>query len=343
MKSNFSFAPDNSLLVIDGDWLAYKIAAAIEKRTIHVFDLQGNFVSEYKTRTKYKESGNYNSNFEIKDSQTLSKTYKKNISFLADKEIKIFKEKTSCKNVLIALGGKTNFRDDLSLPQKYKGSRVNTLRPVALKEVREYLAQTYNSVFSENEEADDIISKYQFRSFKEPQQRIVVCTLDKDARGTPGLLYNPEKDMLVNINGLGFLHLEMKQTLTGVKKGYKLYGEGRKWFYSQLLTGDKADDYYPCDIYKKLIGNQSKSPLITDLKCFNILNPCTTDAQCWIAIASVYREWYANVTSWLDWKNNTIQGNWIDILQMYVDVVHMRRYEEDKIDVKQLLTNYRII
>ena len=179
-------------------------------------------------------------------------------------------------------------------------------------------------------------------SFKDRNRRIVACTLDKDARGTPGYLYNPNESKLIFIEGLGFVERIPKETAAG-KKTYKFYGEGRKWFYSQLLTGDKADDYYPCDVYKQITDNPSKSPLITDLKCFNLLKDCTSDKECWQAIVTIYKGWYENISAWKDWQGNEVKGDWIDILQMYVDVVHMRRFDNDRVDVKSVLTKFELI
>lgn len=110
-----------------------------------------------------------------------------------------------------------------------------------------------------------------------------------------------------------------------------------------MLTGDKADDYYPCDIYKQITNNSSKSPLITDLKCFNLLKDCTSDKECWQAIVTIYKGWYENISTWKDWEGNEVKGDWIDILQMYVDVVHMRRFDNDRVDVKSVLTKFELI
>jgi hypothetical protein len=342
-KDMFSNAPSGSLTVVDGDWIAYKVASALEKKSVRVYDLDGTFVKEYKTRTKFKEDAkNYNPNFTIEDCQSLPKKYKDTMAFLIQRMVSDILRQANCESILFALGGKENFRNELDLPQKYKGNRDDTLRPLSLSEVRDFIANTYPTVFSENEEADDIISKYQFLSYQDPTKHIVVATLDKDARGTPGNLLNPDENKLVRIEGLGFLERQEKVSSAG-KKSYKLYGEGRKWFYAQLLTGDKADNYFPCDYYKTVVGNDSKSPLITDLKCFNMLNECKTDAECWNVIVQQYREWYGQIDSWVNWKGETVKGTWIDILQVYVDVVHMRRFDNDRVDVRTLLTKFGLI
>lgn len=355
MNSSHVFSnPDNptatpvifneGLAVFDGDWVAFKIASALEKKTVRVFDDKNNFVKEYKTRTKFKEdTKNYNASYTIEDCQSLPKNYQDNMAFLVRKLIKDLLRETGCNKVLIALGQDTNFRKELHLPQKYKGNRDETIRPLALSEVREFLANTYPTIFSVNEEADDIISKYQFLSYTDKSKRIVAITLDKDARGTPGYLYNPDNKSLIFIDGLGFLRRIEKISPTTKKKSYKLYGEGRKWFYSQLLTGDKADHYYPCDYYKILKDIDTKAPIITDLKCFNMLNPCTTDKECWKVIIDQYKEWYGTITDWVDWQGNVVKGTWLDILQMYVDVVHMRRFDDDRVIVKDVLKKLGLV
>ena len=342
-KDIFSDAPEDSLLVIDGDWLAFMVACALEKKSVKIYDESDVFVKEYKNKTLFKaDTKNYNPNFRIEDSQSLPKNYKSNMIFLVKKHIAKFLLESKCQSVLIAMGGPTNFRTDLHLPKAYKGSRKDLAKPLALYEVRDYVTNTFPSVISEGEEADDILSKYQFMSYQNRERRIVACTLDKDARGTPGYLYNPNESYLTFIDGLGYVERTAKESTSGTKK-YKFYGEGRKWFYAQLLTGDKADDYYPCDIYKQITENPRKSPLITDLKAFNYLNPCTTDKECWEVISNVYKEWYKDVKEWKDFKGKTVTGDWIDILQVYVDVVHMRRFENDRVIVKNVLSKFDII
>ena len=335
------------LLVIDGDWLAYMIACTAETKSVKIYDSENNFVKEYKNKTAYmKDTKNYNESHTITPCQTLKPKYKSTTSLIMNKVVNKALTKTNCKDVLIALGGPTNFRDRLPLPRAYKGSRANVERPLVLSLMRTLIGTKYPTIYSEDEEADDIISKYQFQSFNNIQQynntftnRVVVCTLDKDARGTPGLLYDPNKEVLTQIEGLGYL--ERKLSSNG--KSRKLYGVGRKWFYSQLLTGDKADDYFPCDIYKTITNNTSNSPIITDLKCFNLLDPCTTDKECLQVIKDTYYGWYKDVTEWTAFNGNTVQGDWLDILQMYVDVVHMRRFDNDRVDVKNLLLSLGII
>ena len=82
---------------------------------------------------------------------------------------------------------------------------------------------------------------------------------------------------------------------------------------------------------------------MTELKVFNLLNELETDRECWKAVCDVYLAWYENTTEWTDWRDNIVKGSWLDILQMYCDVVHMRRWNNDRISIRQVLTDMEII
>ena len=48
---------------------------------------------------------------------------------------------------------------------------------------------------------------------------------------------------------------------------------------------------------------------------------------------------------WTMWDGTIIQGTWVDVLQTYVDVVHMIRWfnpEIDRINVRQVLEKFNI-
>ncbi len=55
----------------------------------------------------------------------------------------------------IYLSGKDNFRDELELPQKYKGNRDKLLRPLHLDDLKEYIRKYHNCEIVERIEADD--------------------------------------------------------------------------------------------------------------------------------------------------------------------------------------------
>lgn len=324
-----------SLLVIDGDFLAFKVASVLETRCVKVFD-EDKELYTFKNKTAFKKSEDYNSDFIVKDSQILKDNYKITMTFITKSIVNNLLKSSNTKTPLIVLGGNTNFRDRLSLPVAYKGNRIDKLRPLALRETKDNFSKLYNTIYAEDEEADDLISKFQYKSFVEKNKGLIVCTPDKDAKGTPGYLFHPEDKYLTLIEGLGFVSIKQTSKI-------KLIGEGRKFFYSQLLTGDPVDNYFPCDIYKQKKNIDKKSAILSDFKVFNMLKDLTTDKECLEVIKNTYYDWYKDVTFWLDFTGNRVEGNWLDILQMYCDVVHMRRWDDDRIDIRQVLTDMKII
>ena len=337
-----------SFVVIDLDYICFKVAAVLEEKSVQIYgitetDGDNYLIGTYKNRTEYKKSEEYIEDYIVKDCQELKKDYKSSMTVLLRKFIEDIRKATKSEEVVLAAGGNTNFRDRLQSPQKYKGNRDNVLKPLALKECKEYAANTYITVRGEDEEADDIISMFQYRSYYDKIYKIVVATPDKDSLQVQGYLYNPEstKGMASNftelIEGLGEVSLIEKS------KRSKLKFKGRKALYSQILHGDPTDNYDPSYLYKKLIGSTVKAPTLSDIKVYNLLEDCTTDKECWQIIHNQYYEWYGDVTSWVDWEGKEYKGTYLDILQIYVDYAHMRRWNKDQINVKEVLKNLGIL
>ena len=81
---------------------------------------------------------------------------------------------------------------------------------------------------------------------------------------------------------------------------------------------------------------------MSDFKVFNLLKDLNTDKECLKVIKDVYYNWYKDVSFWTDYDGNKVEGNWLDILQMYCDTVHMRRWDNDRIDIKKVLSDMEI-
>ena len=78
-------------------------------------------------------------------------------------------------------------------------------------------------------------------------------------------------------------------------------------------------------------------------KVYNLLINCKDDKDAWAVLVEEYKLHYGSITKYTDWTGKTHKGTWIDILQNYVDVVHMRRWENDRVDVNNVLTKYNLI
>lgn len=113
---------------------------------------------------------------------------------------------------------KVNFRKKIL--STYKANRIGKRKPVCYSEVLEWIKRNYTTKMIPTLEADDVIG-IAATHFKGQE---VHCSGDKDFRSIPGIFYNFLKGELYHISER----------------------EADKWFYTQTLIGDKADNYDGC-------------------------------------------------------------------------------------------------
>tara|TARA_Y100000034_G_scaffold50589_1_gene62301 strand:+ start:66 stop:809 length:744 start_codon:yes stop_codon:yes gene_type:complete len=138
--------------------------------------------------------------------------------YLVLSEIEDLKEKFTANKVIVALTDKNNFRKDV-LPT-YKDNRKQKRKPLILKALREYLVKEWNAIILPNLEADDVMGIVATKPRK--NEKIILCSIDKDLRQVPGTLYDGE---------------------TMVKRSNK---ECNWWHLVQTLTGDAVDGFSGC-------------------------------------------------------------------------------------------------
>lgn len=226
------------------------------------------------------------------------------------------------------MDGKTNFRDDLALLYSRYKDRVGSYRPPNLSDVRALLKTLFSYEESIDCEADDIISRYQYLGRSD--RSYIVVTEDKDAKQTPGYVYNPRKLEIRDCSGFGKLIPIIKVSASG-KETFKLDGYGRLWFYYQLICGDKVDTYHP---FPKVVSDKT---------FYKVFENVESDEEAWTIIVDWYKRHHGSVTKYEDWSGKEYVGSWVDILQTYVNVVHMQRWENDVIDVRKVLKQYKLL
>ena len=147
------------------------------------------------------------------------------------------------------LTGKTNFRFDVAKSYPYKGNRQSSEKPRYLGTARDHMVDKYSAVISVDEEADDLISK----AAAELNNNCVVASVDKDMLQIPCWHFN-----------------FMRGEWTKVDEW-----SGTKFFYTQILTGDAADNI------KGIYG-------IGPVKAKKILADCDTEESLWEACVKAY-------------------------------------------------------
>ena len=135
---------NRNTLLLDGDLIAYRIAAALEKPThwgdglwtlhCHEDDVNKGFVSK----------------------------------------VESIKAETGLKDVVVAISSPTNYRKDIN--PEYKANRKTTRRPLCLYTLLDFVKEEYNHVILDNIEADDVMG---ILATQDPDKYLIVSD-DKD-------------------------------------------------------------------------------------------------------------------------------------------------------------------
>ena len=149
----------------------------------------------------------------------------------------------------VYLTGKTNFRFEIAKSYPYKGNRASVEKPIHLGLCRDHMTEKYDAVISINEEADDLIAK----EAAAQNYNCVVASIDKDMLQLPCWHFNFGKNEWSKVSEF----------------------EGIHFFYTQILTGDAADNI------KGLRGIGPK-------KAEKLLSDCKDEDELWGAIFKAY-------------------------------------------------------
>lgn len=123
---------------------------------------------------------------------------------------------------MVWLSHPVNYREQFY--PEYKMNRDVTHKPFWYDELKEYLLDRHNALFSEQgDEADDALGMAQMRAIAKGEETII-CTIDKDLDMIPGLHYNFSK----NNREKGVYVMQDPDALSR--------------FYTQIVTGDSADN-----------------------------------------------------------------------------------------------------
>ena len=147
------------------------------------------------------------------------------------------------------LTGKTNFRFDIAKSHPYKGNRKGVEKPKHLASARQHMMNKYDAIVSENEEADDLISK----AAAALDYNCVVASIDKDMLQLPCWHFNFGRNEWTKVEPF----------------------EGLKFVYHQMLTGDRADN---------IVGLQGIGPKKAD----KLLQDCHTEEDLWTTVLKAY-------------------------------------------------------
>jgi hypothetical protein len=325
----------SGIAVIDGDIIAYRAAAANEKRTVIAVHNETAEESVFDTMTKFREWCNASElsvdDFVVTPAQEAGQ---RAYAFaMLKKMIADITEQAKCDSYHIVVSGRDNFRLDLPLPTRYKDSRKDTVKPLQLSACKDYLIQHHAAEVSVGCEADDVLVGYMYQGYVDGEY-VVQCSLDKDARSGPGWLYDwTTMDEPELITGYGELTCTLKETAKKTAAGKPvtnkiIKGSGRAFLWFQTIFGDPVDAYKPSEIAKAKFG---------DVGAYELLKGAKSDKEALEAVVRQYKLWYPEPVTYRDWKNELHTKGWLEIMQMYVDCAYMRRWDGDRLDIAKLL------
>lgn len=312
-------------IIVDGDILAFRCAAANESRSIRVTHKVTGQSTDHAHRTAFKEHIKDTftiDEFDIEDVQTcedISHAY-----HAINTCIEAWMKSCQADSYEVYISGKDNFRDTLPLPTKYKSGR-SSIKPKQLKECRDYLVSKYSAGVIDGEEVDDMLARRCYEGLKQKVKTIAV-TIDGDQNGVAGWMYNWTKHREPKlVQGLGYIEL--------CKDNKDFDGYGRKFFFAQWVLGDSCDVFKPCELAKKKFGV---------VAMYNLLKDCNTDKACVEAVYNQYKTWYPEPLTYIAWDGTEHTKDAIDLMDMYAACCHMKRFEGDVFDTRKLLTTLGI-
>lgn len=353
---------DDCELIIDTDLLSFAAASSVESRSIIVKSKELDFEKSFKTRTEFRGrsrkdiagSGSFlddwnterkvegldelkPSDFQVEDVQTQDVGIEI-VQKIFDNSIERIKQHLGITKATLytKTGGERNFRDALPMPRQYKSQRGEQLKPVFLKQLRQYISNRDDCVdVVEGLEVDDIMSIKCYEShrhlLKTGKHKFIIVCLDKDSLTHPGLQFCFQRDserflyphpLLIQDTSKDIGKLELK-------KG-KVVGYGLKFLAHQLTYGDTSDlysSYLYLDFPRGTYGEKLS---------YELLSPCETPQEILEAVKSHYKRLFMEGVKFTNWDGVDLEMSWQDWLSANFQAAYMKRSFDDSMSAEKL-------
>ena len=317
----FNLSKQKTILLVDGDTLCFRSAAAAETRSVDVIHKPSGRSRIFTTRTAFKDylKGR---DFEYKpdDYEFIDIQSEEDVSHPLHSikvQLKKMQEVTQADQTRIFVGGKGNFREELPLPTKYKSGRDGLIRPIHLSECKEFAVRNLGAELINGEEADDALIYVGYNYLKQGH-KVVLGSQDKDAHAYSGLHiydFTNEDSKVWEVPEWGDLWLDQKG---------KVRGNGFKWYCHQMLLGDSTDDYKPVEILGLKFGEKSSYKLLQDVE---------SKKQCWEVVVNQYNKWFKDNPEYTDWRGDKQIATPEFMLQLYHRCCRMMSTPDDDLDL----------
>ena len=374
IKNVKDYITDDCYIVIDTDSIPFKAASGVEDDYISVTSSDGTIVEEeFDNKTDFKGGSSkagvilagswlFNENlkrevvgktkleisdFEITDCKRLRYNTSTEdclamVHKRIDEWIDAIKTQLGVHKVLCVMGEGHNHRNDLLLPNAYKGSRKG--RPILLKEARQYVRDTYETLDArEGFEADEVVDGIGYQGYlnylKTGKFNYIKAALDKDARATPSLLFSYDKAFNFHNPHPWLIHASNKDvgSLQMVKKECKAIGFLQTAY--QCLCGDTGDEYGAR--YRMPAGCKPKGSF-GEVAFFTEFSKYTTAKEILEAMVKRYNEFYPRGVKFTAWDGTEVHEDTLWWASTIFACQYMKRSYQDTTTFEDLLKGYKV-
>jgi hypothetical protein len=314
------------ILIVDADLIAYRHAAAAEKRTVIVKHLKSGREKEFDNRTELKnllksKGFEYKAeDYSFEDVQT-PKEFSLALATMK-RSIEKLQEFTWCDSIELYLGSGETFRHKLPLPSPYKNNRSDSIKPIHLQDSRKYLTKQWGAKLVKEIETDDIVT---IRAYEELEKGNIpiIATVDKDSYQSQGvsiLDWTQEVWKLELIPDVG----ELRKQKTSIK------GNGLKFLAFQALAGDAADTY---------CGYELSCVKYGPAKAMKALEGAQTEQEVVDIMLNEFKLLYPDEFWYLDCHGKKNKANWSTMLDLYWRCAYMKRSKDDQSNILDFLNS----
>lgn len=310
-----------TILLVDGDTLCFRSAAAAESRSVDVIHKPSGRSRIFTTRTAFKDylKGR---DFEYKpeDYEFVDIQSEEDISHPLHSikvQLKKMQEVIEADETRIFIGGKGNFRLKLPFPEKYKGQRSDMLRPIHLDECKEFSVNRLGAELVTGQEADDALV-YVGYAYLKKGYKVILASQDKDSWAYSGLHiydFTKEDSKVWEIPDLGSLWIDGKN---------KVRGNGFMWFCFQWMLGDSTDNMNPRSILGIKFGEKS---------VYKLLHECKSKQEAFDTVVKQYQKWFKDEPEYITHDGLRKKATPHFMLQLYFRGVRMMEHVNDKLDL----------
>ena len=303
-----NYTKQDKVLIYDADILSYKIASVTEFKYLYTSP-EGD---EYKVKSKKsfkaycEENGLDIDSFTVENVQ-IAEPIGHAIKSMNDSVAKVM-EYCGCNKVEFYIGGSGNFRSEAPLPTQYKTNRKETVRPIHLTALKDYLIKYKGAKKVCGSESDDVVSN-RIRTLNKENIRCVLYSNDKDCMQNVDynlLNFNPDKaDIIVSKKGVGEL----------IDRGKDVKGSGLKWLILQTLLGDEIDGFTPKVFFNKKYAGKS---------FYKDFNDCKTEIEVLEKFVEVAKRLVPDKVSYTSFTGQLMELNRKELFSMYFTMNKMR-------------------